>query len=558
MSNNFLTDDLFTGMNWRAMERAVARVLSHCGWSDVQVIGGKGDGGGDVLGKRSDKSGKQLNYVIQVKTIQGDRYVGPEAVDEVIRAMHLYGSDVSAVATNGDFTRSAYARVKELRSHGYECKLWNGMFLKELLKCWTEGHWQKRELRSYQAKVVDAVLNKYDAGGRTAQFVVATGLGKTTIASEIVNALESQGLTKILVLCHSTDLCQQLDQSFWFQLTKKIPTNVFFEGIPPKRINGVCFGTYQTMLRYLPGFEPESFDIVVIDEAHHALATGFLRCINYLQPRLLIGMTATPWRGDGLNLNQIFGDPVSTVSLVDGMKMGYLARVSYRIYCDTLDWENTPVKGDKKISIKDLNKRLFIPQRDGAIVAETIKVAKQLANPRIIFFCSSIEHGYRISDLVNATGILRCKPLSGVNKTERYKSLMEFSAGRIEAVTAVDVVNEGIDVPDVNIIVFLRVTHSRRIFVQQLGRGLRISADKSEVTVLDFVTDIRRIAHVLELDREARGAASSTEFYNVYFSEGIVQFENEAILPFAEQWLKDISDLETDSDTSILTFPPEV
>ncbi len=544
------------GTDWRAMERAVARLMSHCGWTDVKIIGRSGDGGGDILAKRR-ADGVDKIYVVQVKAVTGTKYVGPDALQEAVDALAIYAGDVAVVATNGDFTESTKKRVEELRRHGFDCRVWNGTFLNGILQKWPDKHWEKRSSRPYQEKVIQDSIEKYRRGGKAVQFVVATGLGKTTIAAEIVSYLRNQGLSRVLVLCHSQDLSLQLEQSFWPQIDKSVPTHVFFDGVPPKRFNGINFGTYQTLVNYLPSYKQDDFDVVVVDEAHHALSDGFLLCLNHLRPKLLIGMTATPWRGDGLSLETVFGEPIAQVSLVDGMKMGYLAKVSYKIFCDTIDWQNVFEKEEaKSFTIRDLNKRLFIPQRDEALINDTMEVVSKTRNPKVIFFCSSVEHGKRVADIVNLTGLLKCRPLSGVSRVERYRTLMEFSASKIQAVTAVDVLNEGIDVPDVNVIVFLRVTHSRRIFVQQLGRGLRLSPNKNEVYVLDFVSDIRRIAEILTMDAEAK-KQSSDPSTTLYFPSGIVQFEKTGILPFIEQWLQDITKLSFVEEKMTLSFPPE-
>jgi len=557
MDNSFLTEAVMQGTNWRAMERVVARTMSHCGWSDVRIIGRRGDGGGDVLGKRT-VNGKGSVFVVQVKAVTGANYVGPDAVQEAIDALALYGGDIAVVATNGDFTASAHKRVRQLQDHGFECRLWNGVFLRKLLAQWPVGHWEKRRPRPYQETVINDSVQKFASGGRSVQIVVATGLGKSTIAAETVHRLREQGLRSVLVVCHSQDLSLQLEQSFWPQIGKDVPTHVFFDGLPPKRFDGINFGTYQTLIGYLPGLNPTDFDIVVVDEAHHALADGFLLCLNHLKPRLLVGMTATPWRGDGLNLDQVFGEPVAQISLVDGMKMGFLAKVSYRVLCDTIDWKDVfAQRSEKAFTLRDLNRRLFLPQRDDAMIEETLKVASTIDNPRIIFFCSSIEHCTRVSELANLSGLVQCRPMSGVGRVERYKSLMEFSSGRIQAVTAVDVLNEGIDVPDVNIIVFMRVTHSRRIFIQQLGRGLRVSDRKKEVVVLDFVSDLRRISDIIELDREARSEVKNS-FSTMYFPDGILRFENGGTLTFIEQWLDDVTNAVTENEKNVLKFPREV
>lgn len=121
------------------------------------------------------------------------------------------------------------------------------------------------------------------------------------------------------------------------------------------------------------------------------------------------------------------------------------------------------------------------------------------------------------------------------------------------AVTAVDVMNEGIDVPDVNILVFMRATHSRRIFVQQLGRGLRLAPEKDKVIVLDFVSDIRRMAEVASLDREAREKGAKHE--KLYLRNGIVSFSDKSAEKFIDAWLRDVSDLSESEDTEKLKFP---
>lgn len=123
------------------------------------------------------------------------------------------------------------------------------------------------------------------------------------------------------------------------------------------------------------------------------------------------------------------------------------------------------------------------------------------------------------------------------------------------AVTSVDVLNEGIDVPRVNVLVFLRATHSRRIFVQQLGRGLRLSPGKNKVIVLDFVTDIRRLAAVKELDKEAKEDAKPGDVETVYLRDGLVKFNDEKSQAFVEAWLEDVAGLEESDEAEKLTFP---
>ena len=263
-------------------------------------------------------------------------------------------------------------------------------------------------------------------------------------------------------------------------------------------------------------------------------------------------MTATPWRGDEEQVSSIFGSPVSKISLVDGMAMGYLSQVDYRVFGDNIDWDHIPEISRKRLTIKDLNKRLFIPQRDEAVLAQLRKVARETAEPRIAIFSPSLAHAAHFAKMLNAEGI-PCAALTSKDRTERRRELLAFISGAKKAVCAVDVLNEGIDIPDLNILVFLRATHSRRIFVQQLGRGLRLAEGKEKVIVLDFVTDIRRMADLAEMNTE--GKAKGTEKEILYLKNGFVSFSNQKTESFVQAWLEDVADLGEANDSAKLKFP---
>lgn len=548
---SFYTDDISNGYNWKGLERAIARMMEHLGWKDINVIGGAGDRGGDVLATRTEGS-LIKSWVVQSKAVTGDRYIGPQALKEAINALSFYDANVAAVATNGEFTKTARQRQEQLSANGYTLKLWNGAFLKGLVEQMPEDHAGFRELRPYQDDIVHKVVASFDEGNKRAFYIVATGLGKTVIAATIARQLWTRGCHRILVLCHATDLALQLEQGFWPQLTKDIPTSVFFDGLPPRNTEGISFGLYQSLYGYLPGIDPDQFDVVIVDEAHHALAYGFRTCLEHLKPKFLIGMTATPWRGDGQSLTTIFGNPVAKVSLVDGMAMGYLSKVDYRILCDNVDWDNMQGMSEQNLSIRDLNKRLFLPQRDEAVISELKTAIQEVGRPRIAIFSPSIEHSNRFAQMLSASGV-PCAALSKVDKSERRRRLLAFASGAYQAICAVDVMNEGIDIPDVNILVFLRATHSRRIFVQQLGRGLRLSEGKDKVIVLDFVSDIRRMAEMIDMNNE--GKAKGAEHEIVYLQEGFVSFSDARVESFVNMWLEDVADLSGSDDEVKLKFP---
>jgi superfamily II DNA or RNA helicase len=554
---NFLTDSVMSGKNWRDLELATMRVLSHCGWHDVQDVGQSGDKGADILAVRDRHDGYAETFLFQVKAITGADYVGVKAIDQAVQGQAHYGAKIVVVVTNGDFTHSAYKRRDELKVAGFDVRLWNGVALKKLLEKWPLYASNHKELRTYQAKIADQIVRNYLAGEKKSFFVVATGLGKTVIASSCVDKLMVLGLRKVLVLCHSVDLAQQLQREFWAQIPSSIPTRLFMGGEPPVPIEGINFGLYQTLFGYLGGIPADAFDLIIVDEAHHALANAFASCIEHLRPQHLIGMTATPWRGDGASVESIFGPSLERMSLIDGMKLGYLARVDYRLMCDNIDWAVVPKLAEKRLTIKDLNKRLFLPQRDEAVIEALLRAMQEIPTPRIAVFSPAKIHAEEFARKLRASGV-SCASASVDDKVTRRRLIMDFAAGRLSALTSVDVLNEGIDVPNVNILVFLRATHSRRIFVQQLGRGLRLAPGKEKLIVLDFVTDIRRMAAVTELDREAKREPKPGEIETIYLRNGIVQFSNPETRLLIDSWLEDVAGLEDEDEAQRLIFPEEM
>jgi len=552
---DFLNSYVMEGRDWRAFELCVSRLIAHCGWTDVQIVGESGDKGADILAVRYNSNIKCTeSYLVQVKAVSGDRYVSIDAIDQALQGQAHYAAKIVVVATNGTFTNSAIRKQEALSKQGFNLKLWNGAFLKKLLDKWPEYSHQKRELRGYQSTASNKVISLYKSGRSRSLIILATGLGKTVVAASAADQMFDLGLNKILVLYHAIDLSTQLQMAFWREVKKTIPTRSFSSGETPIPIEGINFGLYQTFFNDLGGIEKDAFDLIIVDEAHHAMANAFASCINHLTPKMLIGLTATPWRGDGGSISTIFGEPIIKLSLIDGMKMGYLAKVDYRLMCDNIDWENIPELARKKVSIKDLNKRLFIPQRDEAVISALQEVMADFDNPRIAVFSPSIKHAEAFAAKLVTTGI-RAANLSVDDKIERRKLLLSFATGKLQAITAVDVLNEGIDVPDVNILVFLRPTHSRRIFVQQLGRGLRIVNGKTKVIILDFVTDVRRLSTILQFDKEAKSKPEGEYIETVHLDDGVVTFSDEKAGTFIDSWLGDVAGLEDEEDSATLVFP---
>ena len=271
-------------------------------------------------------------------------------------------------------------------------------------------------------------------------------------------------------------------------------------------------------------------------------------------------MTATPWRGDKFDITSRFGQPSYSLGIAEGMAAGYLVKVDYRMYVDNLDWDFVRDVSEHGYSIKELNKALFLPQRDEEIVDQLREAWRDITDPRAILFCQTIEHAERMATLLAGAdqSWRRAAFLhSGLSRQKRQILLNAFRLGRVPIITCVDVFNEGVDVPDVNLIAFLRVTHSRRIFVQQLGRGLRLREGKDSLKVLDFVTDVRRVAAGLDLKRSlAAIRGGDIEELALPLPGGSqISFNDETAGSLLDYWIRDAADLETAADEVRLQFP---
>lgn len=263
------------------------------------------------------------------------------------------------------------------------------------------------------------------------------------------------------------------------------------------------------------------------------------------------------WRGDRYDISDHFGIPSFKLGIAEGMAQGYLAQVDYKMFVDDIDWDLVREASAEGYTIRELNSKLFLPQRDERIGELLWDTWTSTPNPRGILFCRTIEHAERMADFLSkyvaAWANTTCLH-SAMSKRDREVLLGRFRLGAVPLLTAVDILNEGVDIPDVNVIGFLRVTHSRRIFVQQLGRGLRVREGKDRVAVLDFVTDVRRVAAVLNLRRDLDSARGPLETL-VLDSDTAVGFVDPEIDRFMDAWLRDAADVETALDDVRLNFP---
>lgn len=581
--NGFLSQRILQRGTWQSFERAVARYLIVAGWSNVRLVGQTGDGGADVIASRGGR-----RWLFQMKFYK--KAVGSSVFPETVDAAARYGADVSIIVSKSGFTADLRNQVIDNRTGGPLVQLWDIPDLARFGETVPEESPAERFpadylLRPYQESACQSVVQEWiNNQSGSALVVLATGLGKTFVAGSAIRRIANlRPQARVLVLAHTNELVKQLERSFWPFLRASESTMIAtgqedFDWDSMSEFQFV-FGSRDTfasrvgLANSLP-----TFDVVIVDECHHVSTATYDRIFEALNigtpdGPFLIGLTATDWRPDGRALDQWFSDPVVRIDLVDALNSGFLSNVDYRMFTDNIDWHALHRDDDAVYSPKAINKAIFIKEWDEAVIDHIRSSWKEISalgmNPRCVVFCSTIDHAERVAAQVNSIELTSATTLHsgrGLSAIERNKRLWNFSEGKSGVICVVDVFNEGIDVPDVNLVIFLRVTHSRRIFIQQLGRGLRLARGKSKVIVLDFVSDVKRFAEGLDMksrlhepesekpviavgDRIERGFGSKFSFRRAN-SEDI---EGEA---FLTAWLGEIRDLkDKGDDVAVLRYP---
>ncbi len=554
---------------WQAFERMVNRLLIVEGYNEARIVGESNDHGADVI---AEKFGRR--WLFQVKHWKSS--VGVSVIDETLRATSVYEANNPVIVASNGFDGNAKDYQRTLMENGIPLQLWDVSFLINYVTKNADEIPNKYKPREYQEEAIQKIVNAYMTNANRALVVLATGLGKTFVAGEAVHRIGKINPVRVLVMAHTNPLVYQLEKAFWKFMNVNQRSIVWNGNESPERwqLNQYeyVFACIDSVAEYLErNDELPDFDVVVVDECHHAGSSTYMKVIDYLEAGktggpFLLGLTATPWRPDQIDLETLFGPPVVCVDMVEGLNKGFLANVDYRMYTDNIDWDKLQDLDGKTFSPKQINRTLFIDEWDDSVVYQIRDTWKEIANPRAIVFCGTIEHAKIMCQKLNALGFCNAAAIysktnknDGMTQFEKNRILCDFSSGKVNVICTVDMLNEGIDVPDVNLIVFQRVTHSRRIFIQQLGRGLRISDDKEKVVVLDFVSDIRRFAAGIELKDGIEQDRKSTRIalHNKVTFKKITGDDPETE-KFLRVWLDDVAAIEElGENTAALKFPPE-
>ncbi|NWF30060.1 DUF3427 domain-containing protein [Streptomyces sp. PKU-EA00015] len=326
--------------------------------------------------------------------------------------------------------------------------------------------------------------------------VAATGTGKTVMAALDYKRLRQQHGRdlRLLFVAHRQEILRQSLRTYQDVLVDANFGSEFHSGINPDEWTHVFASVQSLNSRSLERFAPDHFDVIVIDEFHHGVSPTYRKIIDHFQPLELLGLTATPERMDGRNVQDEFfnGRIAAEMRLWEALENELLSPFHYFGVTDTTDMSALTWKRGSYDASALSNLLTGNHARARLVVQAVIDKVTDPASMRALGFCVSVAHAQFMADFFQQAG-LNAVALSGETPREQRKSALEaLRAGDLQVIFSVDLFNEGLDVPDVDTLLLLRPTSSATVFLQQLGRGLRRSEGKAVLTVLDFIGQHRK------------------------------------------------------------------
>lgn len=323
--------------------------------------------------------------------------------------------------------------------------------------------------------------------------VAATGTGKTVISAfDYKNFRNNNRSSKLLFVAHRKEILQQAKATFQGVLKDNNFGDLWVDGMEPSS-NEYVFASVQTLNNRLKNIKltPEYYDFIIVDEVHHISASSYRPIINYFKPKVLLGLTATPERMDNENILEDFCNRIAAeIRLPEALNKKLLSPFQYFGITDSIDLTNVKWEKGKYVASELTSLYTKNDIRVGEIIHNLDKYTNDINDVRAIGFCVTIEHANFMAEKFNLVG-LRAECLTAKNSGERDRIREQFRKKEFNYLFVVDIFNEGVDIPEIDTVLFLRPTESLTVFLQQLGRGLRLSEGKDCLTVLDFVGNSR-------------------------------------------------------------------
>lgn len=335
----------------------------------------------------------------------------------------------------------------------------------------------KLELREYQQEALNNLQAMRDKRETIALLYQATGTGKTVTA--VMDAKRVGGRT--LFVAHTMELVNQAYNTFkslWTETT----VGKFADSVKDYESNVIC-GSIQSVALNLDTFNDNDFDYIIIDEAHHATAETYQKVLAYFKPKFILGLTATPERADDTNILDIFQNTAHKLDIQTAVEIGALTNVRcIRIHTNI---DMTKVRFNSvQYNIRDLDVRICVSERNQLIVNTWLNYVK---DKRTVVFCASVKHAEQIAELFKKAGVNAIAVSGSMETSERNEWLAKFASGEVKVLCACDLLNEGWDCPQTEVLFMARPTMSKVLYTQQLGRGMRLSEGKEFLMVFDFV-----------------------------------------------------------------------
>ena len=333
------------------------------------------------------------------------------------------------------------------------------------------------ELKEHQKAALKALEQMRDNSETIALLYHATGTGKTTTA--VLDAKRCGG--RVLFIAHTQELVDQATKRFR-ELWTNTTVGRYCEVIKQPRAHVVC-GSVQSVALHLDEFKDDEFDYLIVDEAHHAAADTYQKILSYFKPAFTLGLTATPERADDKSILEIFKNTAHKLDIQTAVEIGELVPVRcIRIHTNI---DLTKVRFNSvQYNIRDLESKIYVPERNRLIVDTWMQYVR---DKRTVVFCASVKHAQQIADLFREQGIKSAAVSGSMKQSERREFQEKFVNRDIQVLCACDLLNEGWDCPEIEVLFMARPTMSKVLYTQQLGRGMRLYEGKESLMVFDFV-----------------------------------------------------------------------
>lgn len=350
-------------------------------------------------------------------------------------------------------------------------------------------------LEHFQERLLEQVLVARRQGYHRNLLVAATGTGKTVMAAIDYSRLRGAlPRSRLLFVAHRKEILDQSIATFRYALREPAFGEKWVGKHRPSNFEHVFASIQSLNAAGFSNLDADHFDIVIIDEFHHAAAPSYKNLLSHVKPLELLGLTATPERADGLSILEWFdGRIAAELRLWDAIDQRRLVPFSYYGIHDGLDLRQVPWRRGAGYDINELS-NVYTSSDAWArlVIQEVTKLVDDPSEMKALGFCVSVKHAQFMAHQFIDAGIAAAAVWGDTPETERRDALRMLADGKIKVLFSVDLFNEGVDVPSVDTLLLLRPTESATLFLQQLGRGLRKSKDKLLCTVLDFVGLHRR------------------------------------------------------------------